>query len=326
MAKKRPAWPTASTTLDRSLRNECSDDVGQNGNNGAAHSTKRSLPRRGKRVNVGAFDSPFSGVGMEFEPLEGKPAEANFVLHEVGYWGRNYDWNFESVFSPFWRIYYCFQPGHSVRFGSRETLLGPDRLVVIPSFRRFTTAGNDPAPSCWMAFSLDRCVEPGQTMPIVIPANETILGFMNEFRTLYRGRRQDRREAIYNTGVAFTLYVLAQPEIQWQAPLPEHIAAVLHLIQKHPAEPWTNATLARHAHMNTDAFARSFREWMHDTPAKYVQRIRVRRACALLAGSDLTIKQIAAEVGFANRHHFSRVFKDHTGISPARYRKEPSGE
>jgi len=44
-----------------------------------------------------------------------------------------------------------------------------------------------------------------------------------------------------------------------------------------------------------------------------------------LAGSDLSIKQIAADVGFANRYHFSRAFKAHTSISPARYRKEISG-
>ena len=70
---------------------------------------------------------------------------------------------------------------------------------------------------------------------------------------------------------------------------------------------------------------RSFHEWLHETPAKYVQRVRIRKACAMLAGSDISIKQIAAEVGFANRHHFSRVFSTHTGISPARYRREISG-
>ncbi|MBN2218197.1 MAG: helix-turn-helix transcriptional regulator [Pirellulales bacterium] len=276
-------------------------------------------------MNVGAFDSPFSGVGMEFEPLDGKEAQTNFVLHEVGYWGANYHWNFTSVFSPFWRMYYNFKRGHSVYFGSRETPLNPDRLMVIPSFRRFTCVGDAPVPSLWFAFSLERRVEPGQAMPILIPRNDVILGFAKELRQLFHGRRPDRREAIQQTGIAMVVYVLAQPQIQWQAPLPENLAAILSAIRNDLAAPWSNAMLARKAHMSTDGFARSFREWIRDTPAKYVQRARIRKACAILAGSDQSIKQIATEVGFANRDHFSRVFKLVTGISPARYRQKISG-
>lgn len=282
------------------------------------------LPRRGHRVNLGAFDSPFSGVGMEFEPLDGKSAEANFVFHEVGYWDNNYNWNFESVFSPFWRICYDFKPGHCVSFGGRETPLHPDHLLVIPSFRQFTCLGDDPVPTLWFTFSLDRRVEPGLAMPIIIPKNNTITGFNEEIRGLFRGRRPDRHEAIYQTGISFILYILAQPEIKWQAPFPEHIANVLALIQKDLAASWSNEILARKSHMSTGGFARSFRLWTHDTPVKYVQKLRIRKACAMLAGSDQTIKQIAAEVGFANRDHFSRVFTAHTGISPARYRKDIS--
>ncbi len=324
MAKKSKNRDT-STTDKHQVQDE--KPVGSDGSNAGTgkHMGGRALPRRGSHVNVGAFDSPFSGVGMEFEPLDGKPAGANFVLHEAGYWDSNYGWNFTSVFSPFWRIYYDFKSGHSVRFGDREILLGPERLVVIPGFRRFTCSGEIAVPTLWFHFSLDRRVEPGQAMPIIIPRNDTIAGFIEEFRGLFRGRRLDRREAINQTGISFVLYILAQPEIKWQAPLPEHIANVLTLIQKNPAAPWSNVTLARKAHMSTDAFSRVFRQWIHDTPAKYVQRVRIRKACAMLAGSDLSIKQIAAEVGFANRYHFSRAFKAHTNVSPARYRKEISG-
>lgn len=275
-----------------------------------------------KPTNSGGFDSPFRDVGMEFEPIGGKPAQPGFVLHEVGYWGGNEDWSFRSVAAPFWRIYYHFEPGHRLRFGDREIPLGPDRLVVIPGHQRFTYLGDQPAPCLWLAFSVERQVEASQPMPITIEKRGAIGGFVDELRALFGCGRHDRREAVRQTGVAFVYYILVQPEICWQAPLPEHIANVVTLVERSPASSWSNEAMARMAGMNRDAFTRSFRQWVHDTPAKYVQRVRIGKACALLAGSDLPIPEIAVRVGFANRFHFSRVFKSQTGLSPARYRRE----
>lgn len=273
-----------------------------------------------KTMAMGSFDSPF-GVGPPCEVLDGKPADPHFVLHEVGYGRGNGDWKVTSVFSPFWRIYHGFESGHGVRFGGRETPLGPDRLLVIPSFQRFTCVGEVPVPSLWLMFSLELRVDPGLAMPIVIPKNRTIGALVHEFQAMFVARRPYRREAIHETGISFIHYVLSQPEITWQGPLPRRIASLLTLIRKDPAASWSNAALAREMHMNTDAFTRNFRQWMHDTPAKYVQGVRIRKACAMLTGSDLPIPRVATAVGFANRHHFSRVFKAHAGISPGQYRR-----
>jgi LacI family transcriptional regulator len=51
------------------------------------------------------------------------------------------------------------------------------------------------------------------------------------------------------------------------------------------------------------------------------QRVRLNRAKALLVGSSLPIKQVAAAAGFAGVPYLTRVFRRATGETPAEYRR-----
>ncbi|AZK46725.1 response regulator [Paenibacillus lentus] len=53
----------------------------------------------------------------------------------------------------------------------------------------------------------------------------------------------------------------------------------------------------------------------------YLTQIRIRRASQLLNGTDLTIAEIARQVGYETQHYFSTAFKRTTGTSPLQYRK-----
>jgi AraC-like DNA-binding protein len=258
---------------------------------------------------------------MEFEPLGIAPGETGFVLHETGYWPLNRRWNFPNVYSPFWRVYYDYKPGHVVRFGPRVTPLGPDRLLVVPNHQRFDCVGDEPVPSLWFSFSTRRSADPRQPMPIRIPINATLAALIAEFPPLFQSRRADKRDAIYRHSLAFILYVLGRPQIRWQLPLPAAIARIVEAINADPAARRSNPAMAREACMSPDAFIRSFRRWMDRTPGRYVAEVRVREACRFLRETERTIDAIAGDLGFPDRFYFSRVFKRHTALSPARYRR-----
>jgi hypothetical protein len=55
-------------------------------------------------AKLGAYDSPFSGTGVEFLPLGTKSEEAEITLHEIGYLPERPHWNYSKIFSPFWRL------------------------------------------------------------------------------------------------------------------------------------------------------------------------------------------------------------------------------
>lgn len=54
---------------------------------------------------------------------------------------------------------------------------------------------------------------------------------------------------------------------------------------------------------------------------EYVKKYRILVAKKQLAFTDVPIKDIANMVGFKTVQHFGRVFKEHTGATPADYRK-----
>jgi AraC family transcriptional regulator len=66
--------------------------------------------------------------------------------------------------------------------------------------------------------------------------------------------------------------------------------------------------------------ARVFRRAHGCTIAQYRTKVRVQRACGLLALPEASLAQIAAEVGFADQSHFTRAFVSVVGAPPGAYR------
>ena len=81
------------------------------------------------------------------------------------------------------------------------------------------------------------------------------------------------------------------------------------------------ADLAHEAGVHPVHLARVFRRHHGCTVGKYVQRLRVEHACGALSESATSLSSIALETGFSDQAHFTRRFKELTGMSPGQYRK-----
>lgn len=96
--------------------------------------------------------------------------------------------------------------------------------------------------------------------------------------------------------------------------------AVADRIRERPGDDWRVAALADRAGVTPQHLGRLFRELTGRSPKEYVLEARVEAAKAYLRGSSLPIKRIAAELGFHDEFHFSRLFSRRTGTSPSAYR------
>ncbi|SNT30853.1 helix-turn-helix domain-containing protein [Tropicimonas sediminicola] len=76
---------------------------------------------------------------------------------------------------------------------------------------------------------------------------------------------------------------------------------------------------------NPDYFRRAFRERIGQTPQKFRELKRMEFAANRL-GMGLTVKAVAAELGYTDPYFFSRMFKRHLGVSPSTYRGQPTPE
>ncbi|MEJ5202979.1 MAG: helix-turn-helix transcriptional regulator, partial [Anaerolineales bacterium] len=64
-----------------------------------------------------------------------------------------------------------------------------------------------------------------------------------------------------------------------------------------------------------------FRQEFGITPLTYLRRYRIKQACDLLQTTDLTITQIALNVGFSDSAHFTHTFIREMGLSPRAFRQ-----
>lgn len=79
--------------------------------------------------------------------------------------------------------------------------------------------------------------------------------------------------------------------------------------------------LAARLGMSVRHMERRFRQAFKLSPSAYVQRLRIMKACGLLAESPMNITEIALDLGYYDHSAFSRKFSELMGVSPREYRR-----
>ena len=99
------------------------------------------------------------------------------------------------------------------------------------------------------------------------------------------------------------------------------LSRALDLIERDLGGDLSVARLAAVCEISPDVFSRDFCKVVGERPSDYIRNKRIRKACDLLPSSPLDIAQIARQLGFPNRFHFTRTFSRHVGMPPGRYRR-----
>lgn len=118
--------------------------------------------------------------------------------------------------------------------------------------------------------------------------------------------------------------VFADPRNGIRLPSPsglQRYARLLEYLQTHLTTPPAVAEMAQLAGMGKELFVKNFRLDTGCSPKRFLHRLRIRQAEQRLLGSELTVKEVAEELGFCNEFYFSRFFKKHTGVSPTQFRR-----
>ncbi len=80
------------------------------------------------------------------------------------------------------------------------------------------------------------------------------------------------------------------------------------------------ADLAAAVGLRTETVCRLFRRFLDTTPGAYLRARRMRLAAERLRAPGARVKEVAAELGFADAFHFSRTFKSEIGVAPRVWR------
>ena len=90
-------------------------------------------------------------------------------------------------------------------------------------------------------------------------------------------------------------------------------------LQKHFRTIQSVSELATLTHFDPAYLSRLFDRFVGESPHEMLTRLKMNEAAAHLIRGRYTVKEVAARVGFSDPYHFSRVFKKHHGIPPARF-------
>jgi len=104
--------------------------------------------------------------------------------------------------------------------------------------------------------------------------------------------------------------------------IPSRIGLAMQFVQEHYQTDFTVADLARHCATNRTTLNDEFRAATGKTVRAYTIGLRMQMASALLRDTTLPVGEIMARVGYENQSHFTRAFRQLTGVSPGVYREE----
>lgn len=93
-------------------------------------------------------------------------------------------------------------------------------------------------------------------------------------------------------------------------------------VNEHFHHKLTLTEIAEQNFISRHALSLAFKDIVGITFKEYLLLFRVTEAKKLLITTDLSVSQIAEQVGYVNVNNFLKIFKDREGITPLQYRKQ----
>lgn len=258
-------------------------------------------------------------------------------------------WDCNNMIFPYWRIYWNKNDGGEIGYNEEVYKMTNDFVYIIPPFTSF-----------YGRFEKNHIYDEGiyvSGRAVMLEEHNTksvqkhLLHFFMHFNLgvpfdnvnpgIYKiklspSNKQKLNEIILNLGIenqkfsikfnlklqSFIMEILSNMDSElWKTiNIDYRVLTILRHIEFNMDENFSNAFLASEINMARNSFARLFKKEMKISLHRFIQKRKIARACELFDNSNKTIEEVASDLGYANRYHFSRVFKSITSTTPAKYR------
>lgn len=290
-------------------------------------------------------------------PDKGDPSDVlqffpnfNLQLHCCRYWWLKH-WEFKELSFPYWRVYHNSYQGAVILYNGKEYALRPDKILMIaPNTPYATRLYNHAIPETGYVikggqinsdFPESKAIKKEYILHLFIhfnlgmPYDNVSPGIFTYDLTDHLKEKLIRIKKHLNYEHArFSFFaslaiqslicdlLVDLPKKNWDLIAKDYrIMDVLNYVENNVSDDLNNLVLSKISNLASNAFARLFTEEIGISPQKYVKKKKIDKACILLHHSNASIDEVAGQTGFADRYHFSRIFKQITSISPAMYKK-----
>ncbi len=104
-----------------------------------------------------------------------------------------------------------------------------------------------------------------------------------------------------------------------------HVMETVEFMQRHLNMLLTLDDLAARSGQSVSYYSKLFKQRTGQSPLAYFIQLKIRKACELLDQTEMSLREIAAELGYSDPYYFSRLFKKVQGCAPSTYRQSVKG-
>ena len=248
------------------------------------------------------------------------PFNVRIEIVESGYRTDIPRWNFNHVSIPTWRFYWNPEPGAWLRSRGIKVELLPETAVLIPPNTPFSTGAENPFSHLFAHFTLQGNGRPAENRIQVFEADKIILPGIAERLTSFSHTQLETAllSIIY---AAFSL--LPGDFVVHGGAAPEFSVfdRAVKILDGDPGCAAGCAELAARCGTTVSTLHRQFIKAAGLPVKTWLLNRKMENAAKMLLCENLSIKETADRLGYADRYHFSKVFKKYIGASPALFRR-----
>lgn len=259
-----------------------------------------------------------------------KNKDTDIVLHNVGFAVKipNYTCGYEN------RDYYLIQlvckgKGTYTVGNTSYNLKENDGFLVVPNRTYMHQAdAKEPWSIYWVGFSgkkakyfLDRAKLDENNLVFHFPESNVL---ESHFENLYDKIRSPQcPEAIALAYFYLILGTLTEHRnvVKKKVMHLSHFQKAVTFINMHIYNKLSVADVTDYLSLDPSQVYRLFKNELGMSPKKYLNKVKVEKACELIKKSDLSFGEISNLLGFEYDSHFYKIFKQVTGVRPTEYKK-----
>lgn len=103
------------------------------------------------------------------------------------------------------------------------------------------------------------------------------------------------------------------------------VEVAIHYMRENMERKVTLQEMATHTGLSPSRFSLLFQQQTGYPPLKYLNQLKIQKACHYLDFTDMKVNQISPTLGFDDAFYFTRLFTKMMGVSPTEYRAKKKG-
>ena len=234
---------------------------------------------------------------------------------QFGYENCNGSHFFGPAVRTYWLIHFVVSGFGIFKIRNKEYKVKPGEMFVIPPYVEtyYESDAVNPWNYIWIGFTTTGNITENLLDVIKCPEAEKIFVSMMNCESFSNGR------SAYLSARLWDLFALLSENKNIKLGYVEEALEFIHSNYMHNI---TVEQIARFLNLDRTYFYAIFKKKLGISPKQYLIGYRMNIAANLIIKKQLSISVVANSVGYSNLYTFSKMFKQHFGISPSNYAKQ----